>query len=134
MFPCDKNCDICPPTPCIMLSLNVQITQPYCPCCQFCHPFQIPSYLPTYLPATSLPACFYHLLCHLYACSSNGVNAFTTGQSPSFYHNPLNCLVYHMVTFLCGLSVGGNFAESQTSGRDFKTLRESCLLFTTNWI
>lgn len=52
-FPYNKNGDILPPTPCVMLSLNVQIMQPYCPCCQFCLPFQIPSYLPTYLPATS---------------------------------------------------------------------------------
>lgn len=53
IFIWETNRDICSLTPCVTFSFNVQITQPYCPCCQFCHPFQIPSYLPTCL----LPLC-----------------------------------------------------------------------------
>lgn len=72
------------PTPCVMFSVNVQITQPYCPCCQFLSPFP-DSFLPTYLPATSLPACFfYHLLCHFYMhVVLMGVNVFTSGRAQS---------------------------------------------------
>lgn len=60
------------------LSLNVQITQPYCPCCQFCHPVSrfLPTCLPTYLPTCLLPLCLLAFLPpalpFLYACSSNG--------------------------------------------------------------
>lgn len=86
------------------LSLNVQITQPYCPCCQFCHPVSrfLPTCLPTYLPTCLLPLCLLAFLPpalpFLYACSSNG-----GGESqPASYHDSLNCLLvfYHVVTFL----------------------------------
>lgn len=46
-----------PPNACMKFCLNVQVMQPYCPCCQCCHPFQILSYLPTHLPTCLLPLC-----------------------------------------------------------------------------
>lgn len=101
-----------------MFSLNVQIMQPYCPCCQFCHPFQIPSYLPTYLPATSLPACFYHLLCHLYACSSTGVNVLMTAQiSPLSQSTKLSGVSCGVILFEFGM--GRKLTKCQGSGRYF---------------
>lgn len=49
-------------SPCVCVGVSVQITQPYCPCCQFLLPF---FQNPSYLPACYLFACLliYHLLC-----------------------------------------------------------------------
>lgn len=66
----------------------------------------LPTYPPAYLPATSLPACFYHLLCHLNAWSSNGVIVFAAKQSV-LYYNPLNCLNLIVTCFfVCFFDVG----------------------------
>lgn len=94
-FPYDKNSDIRSPTPCVMFSLNVQITQPYCPCCQFCHPFQIPSYLPTCL----LPLC----LLAFTTCFAIYMHVVLMGWMSSRLDK---VSLYHNFTKLSGVSCG----------------------------
>lgn len=86
--------------PVLLECLNTAAILPMLPV--FLSPFP-DSYLPTHLPATSLPACFCHLLCHVYACGYQGMCA-ATGQIQSSHKQSTKWFMgYYGLLFGLGL-------------------------------
>lgn len=125
-FPYDKNSDICSTTPCVMFSLNVQITQPYCPCCQFCHPFQIPSYLPTCLLPLCLLAFTTCFAIYMHVVLMRRMSSQLDKVSPLSQSTKLSGVSCGRILFEFGV---GLIWQSQTPWRYFKISPVSCVWY-----